>query len=246
MEVEQWSIDYAPSVHGALQERAGQVDYTVAEKSFGELLNTGCLDTHVQSRPRSVRLFEEGMEQALVASYEVTPGRDCATDESAHRFLQRVLYRINRLKLFWFDGLLNYQNEDSCYLHRIRKRIEETWQAWELTLAEIEPLHRDNACEALLRRAACDLAPATSARGLYFRNTMTEVGYRCLLAIAALDGMVEASQLSRTLGGVSNEIHSMMTRLLVEEYGGGRINRKHSTFFKAMLTELGMRTEPEA
>jgi hypothetical protein len=36
-----------------------------------------------------------------------------------------------------------------------------------------------------------------------------------------------------------------MTRLLVEEYGGGRINRKHSTFFTAMLTELKMRTEPE-
>jgi hypothetical protein len=37
-----------------------------------------------------------------------------------------------------------------------------------------------------------------------------------------------------------------MTRLLVEEYGGGRINRKHSTFFTAMLTELNMHTEPEA
>jgi hypothetical protein len=58
--------------------------------------------------------------------------------------------------------------------------------------------------------------------------------------------LVEASQLSRTLGGVSNEIHAMMTRVFLEEYGGGRLHRKHSTFFSAMLRELGMNTEPEA
>ena len=75
---------------------------------------------------------------------------------------------------------------------------------------------------------------------------MSLAGYRRLLAIASLDGLVEASQLSRTLGGVANHIHSMMTRLLVEEYGGGRLNRKHSTFFSAMLNELNMSTEPEA
>jgi hypothetical protein len=38
----------------------------------------------------------------------------------------------------------------------------------------------------------------------------------------------------------------MMTRLLLEEYGGGRLNRKHSTFFTAMLLELELLTEPEA
>lgn len=75
---------------------------------------------------------------------------------------------------------------------------------------------------------------------------MGQVGYRRLLAIASLDGLVEASQLSRTLGGVSNDIHSMLTRVLVEEYGGGKLNRKHSTFFTVMLNELEMRTEPEA
>jgi len=52
--------------------------------------------------------------------------------------------------------------------------------------------------------------------------------------------------LSRTLGGVSNEIHAVMTKLLVEEYGGGRTARKHSTFFTSMLDELGMSAEPES
>lgn len=100
--------------------------------------------------------------------------------------------------------------------------------------------------DGLLRRAAVDVAPPASNNGQYFRYNVTETGYRRLLAIASLDGLVEASQLSRTLGGVANNIQAMMTRLLVEEYGGGRLNRKHSTFFTTMLEQLNMRTEAEA
>ena len=52
--------------------------------------------------------------------------------------------------------------------------------------------------------------------------------------------------MSRVLGGAGNEIQARLTRLLLEEYGGGRLERKHSTFFKTMLEELDMQTEPEA
>jgi hypothetical protein len=31
-------------------------------------------------------------------------------------------------------------------------------------------------------------------------------------------------------------------RVLMEEYGTGRYSRKHSTFYKAMMTELGLNT----
>lgn len=48
------------------------------------------------------------------------------------------------------------------------------------------------------------------------------------------------------LGGVGNEVHAVLTRLLVEEYGAGRLARKHSSYFTTMLEELGMKTEPEA
>jgi hypothetical protein len=157
-----------------------------------------------------------------------------------------VLYRINRLKLFWYDDLHNYDSERSAYLHQLRDRIEQAWQAWELSVLDVAALSGENVGEALLRRAAYDVSPPPSTTGLYFRDHMGKVGYRRLLAIASLDGLVEASQLSRTLGGVSNDIHSMLTRVLVEEYGGGKLNRKHSTFFTVMLNELGMRTEPEA
>jgi Iron-containing redox enzyme len=238
------------SAYAVLEDRSTDAAFNKAEESFAELIKADDLDEHVRRRPLTVRLFKRGLEKALAAVYKLGPDRfdgyDASTNEVGHLFLQRVLYRINRLKLFWFDDLSNYDNERSSYLQKVRDRIEGAWQAWELALLDVAALRRENAREALLRRAACDVSPAPSARGLYFRNNVNEVGYRRLLAIASLDGLVEASQLSRTLGGVSNDIHSVMTRLLVEEYGGGRLNRKHSTFFTAMLNELNMRTEPEA
>ena len=57
---------------------------------------------------------------------------------------------------------------------------------------------------------------------------------------------MEASQLSRVIGGVGNEVQAMLTKILLEEYGGGKLSRKHSSFFSAMLTEFGMNPSPEA
>ena len=224
-------------------------EYTTAEESFIALLKGGDLDGQVICPPQAMRRFELGLENALAAVYtfESSTHRSGADAiEGGHLFLQRVLYRINRLKLFWFDDLSNYENEDSRYLQQTRSRIEAAWQSWERAQLAVTELSREDACEALLRRSATDVSSSFSAHGRYFRHEVSEAGYRRLLAIASLDGTVEASQLSRTLGGVSNDIHSVMTRLLVEEYGGGRLNRKHSTFFQAMLNDLNMCTEPEA
>ena len=228
--------------------RTLQQAYDEAERSFCELLTAGCLDEQVSQNPQSVRFFEHTLEKAL-AVYTASTGsqRDNASsDESAHLFLHRVLYRINRLKFFWFDHLDNYRNERSGYLREVRDRIEGAWQSWELSHIDVAALVREDVHEALVRCVSVDLAPPPSPQGQYFRHQIGEVGYRRLLAIASLDGLVEASQLSRTLGGVSNDIHAVMTRLFVEEYGGGRLNRKHSTFFTAMLAQLDMDTEPEA
>ena len=237
------------SAYAAAEEKTLGTDYSMAEDSFAELMKAPYLDKYVKSQPPAARLFERDLEKARAITYKIDEGgvdRFGEYTNESHVFLQRVLYRINRLKLFWFDNLSNYENEHSSYLHKVRNRIEEAWQAWELAVLDASTLSRGDVREELVRRAARDVLPAPSVRGSYFRHEITEVGYRRLLAIASLDGMVEASQLSRTLGGVSNDIHSMMTRLLVEEYGGGRLNRKHSTFFKAMLTELNMNIEPEA
>lgn len=47
------------------------------------------------------------------------------------------------------------------------------------------------------------------------------------------------------MGGAANEMQCTLVRVLLEEYGNGRLSRKHSTFFAQMLTEFEMNTEPE-
>jgi Iron-containing redox enzyme len=218
-------------------------DFAAAEQQFAALINLDGLDGRVSARPALAREFERALTAALEEAY-VPHGSSGA--EAARLFTQRVLYRVNRLKFFWYDDLNSYENERSSYLRSVRDRVEAAWQAWELSQLDAEALRGEtNVAEALRRRAAEDVAPPPSSDGLYFRQRVGEAGYRRLLAIASLDGLVEASQLSRTLGGASNKVHTMMTRLLVEEYGGGRLSRKHSSFFTAMLEEFGMSAEPE-
>ena len=213
-----------------------------AEVHFSALILIDDLDQEVSSCPSITRDFEQALTFALRSAFS----SGTATDE-AHLFLQRVLYRINRLKFFWYDDLDNYTNERSDYLRQVRQRIESSWEPWELAHVKTELSIEDgDVSQQLRRRAAEDLAPTPSKEGIYFRDHMGIAGYRRLLKIASLDGLVEASQLSRTLAGVSNEVQAMMTRLLVEEYGGGRLSRKHSSFFSQMLKELNISALPEA
>jgi len=220
------------------------INYETAEQQFIELLEMEQLDAAIEAQPSLMAEVEQAIEEAIAAAYDAP-----VPVHQAHQFLQRVLYRINRLKLFWYDDLSHYVNENSTYLNSVRKRIEAAWQAWELSQLEVEVLPQlssEAVKQALRDRCAADVEPPLSANGRYFRDEMTMAGYRRLLAIASLDGLVEASQLSRTLGGVGNDIQAVLTRLLVEEYGAGRLSRKHSTFFGTMLAALNMVATPEA
>jgi hypothetical protein len=224
-----------------LSDRLPTPDYEQAEKQFINLLAIEDLDKNLDTQTSIVSQFEKTLNTAITTAYQERSHAD-----GAHLFLQRVLYRINRLKLFWYDDLRNYSNERSIYLRKIRDQIEAAWQAWESDQIDVKSLSAVEVRQALLERSAADLEPEPSADGLFFQNQVTEKGYRRLLAIASLDGLVEASQLSRMLGGVANEVHSVLTRLLVEEYGGGRLGRKHSSYFETMLKDFGMQTKPEA
>jgi heme oxygenase-like protein len=218
------------------------IDYTDIELQFTQLLLLDDLDQKVAKTPELKRPFEDTLEHALSQGLG-----DADHEPQSLIFLQRVLYRINRLKLFWYDNLKNYTNEDSSYLFGVQSRIESTWQNWESDHTEFEPANSVAEVRKALRdRVAEDLDPKPSAEGLYFRNKMTRTGYRRLLAITSLDGLVEASQLSRVLGGVGNEVQSMLTRIFSEEYGKGILARKHSTYFSSMLEEFKMNTQPEA
>ena len=217
------------------------IDYREAEEAFMHLLQHDDLDRYVTDTPECLKPFEDALGLAMLEAYEDRP-----TSPNAHLFLQRILYGINRLNLFWYDKLENYANEDSAFLFSVRTKIDTAWQDWEAQNIDIPSL-KDLDIETELReRTAEDLDPEPSQTGLFFRNEMSQSGYRRLLAIASLDGLVEASQLSRVIGGVGNEVQAMLTKILLEEFGGGKLARKHSSFFSAMLAEFGMDTTPEA
>jgi hypothetical protein len=219
---------------------AEPVDYAILEAQFIQLLNCEDLDQTVKQKPNQIRGLEAGLTKALNTAYSGN------ATSSEHLFLQRILYRINRLNLFWYDNLQHYQNERSFYLQGIRDRIEVTWQDWEIRQFNIKPLQKLDLKQALIERCEADLNPPLTPAKRYLREALSLEGYRYLLAIASLDGLVEASRLSRILGGASNEIQAMLIRVLLEEYGNGRFQRKHSTFFAQMMTELELKTQPEA
>ena len=234
----------APTIlfSGEIQKKKGASSrYDAAENLFGTLLETEALDKNLSKLFPITQCFEQALEQALIAAYQAS-----SVSEIAHRFLQRILYRINRLKLFWYDDLKRYKNERSYYLQGIRDKIEAAWQTWETQHFDLFALKKLKVEKSLREEAKNDLDSKPSEIGLFFRDQMEKAGYRRLLEISSLDGLVEASQLSRMLGGVANEIHATLTKLLLEEYGNGRLSRKHSTFFEAMLNEFDMQTEPEA
>ncbi|MBW4613511.1 MAG: iron-containing redox enzyme family protein [Desmonostoc vinosum HA7617-LM4] len=214
--------------------------YERAEQQFIKLLATADLDSQLNAKAVNADEFENTISTAVIAAYQDGDG-----DDQAHRFLQRILYRINRLNLFWYDDLRSYANERSLYLYSWRDQIETAWQEWELAQVDVAALQQLDVKQALIERAAIDLDPPLSPESRYIREEMTQAGYRHLLAIGSFDGLVEGSRLSRILGGAANEVQCMLVRVLLEEYGNGRLARKHSTFFAQMLNEFGMNTEPE-
>jgi Iron-containing redox enzyme len=219
-------------------------NYVKAEKQFMKLLTLENLDREVEENPKIASDFETAIATALAEAYDLQENSSSRA-AVAHLFLQRVLYFINRLNLFWYDDLQYYTNERSIYLQRCRDRIEKVWQAWESSQLNVSVIQQLDVKQALIDRSKIDLNPLLTANKRYLREDMTFQGYRYLLAIASLDGLVEASRLSRILGGASNEIQATLTRVFLEEYGNGRLARKHSTFFAKMMSELALNTEPE-
>eukprot|EP00879_Flechtneria_rotunda_P002011 GHRR01002188.1.p1 GENE.GHRR01002188.1~~GHRR01002188.1.p1 ORF type:complete len:513 (+),score=225.29 GHRR01002188.1:455-1993(+) len=179
---------------------------------------------------------------------------------AAHTFVQRVLYKINRLNHFWYDDLHNYVNERSPWLGKIRDAIETPWQAWEMqqlaadnghatadeTVQAYQQLGQEAMKQALKERFSRDVDPPLSAFQQFIVNDMSPLGYCHLLAVGSLDGLVEASRQSRVCAGAANLVACTIFRVLMEEYGTGRYQRKHSTFYKTMMEQLGLNTKEES
>lgn len=217
-------------------------NYDEAEQQFIQFLITEDLDRQVLMQPSMTEAFETALEQALTVAY----ADQNHLPEAENRFLQRILYRINRLNFVWYGDLSQYTNERSVYLQWVRDRIETVWQAWETAQFDLERLKQIDVKQALAERASFDLEPPLGTGKRYIREQMSKQGYRHLIAIASLDGLVESSRLCHILGGASNEVQATLIRVLLEEYGNGRLSRKHSTFFAKMMQELDLNPDPEA
>jgi hypothetical protein len=159
---------------------------------------------------------------------------------------QRALYAINRLNLYWCDGPEAYQNERSRLLADFRDLLEAPWQRWLARRMPADELEPSNAEKILRSWAKRDLTPHPTPDDAWIAEEMTADGYRRLLEIVSLNALTEASQLSRALGGAASPAQSMMFRILMEEYGAGRLEKKHSTHFARMLEAQGMSAKPES
>ena len=102
------------------------VDYRAAERQFTQLLHLDNLERKLAEKPALKEDFEDRLESALS---DLLDGEEC--EPQTLLFLQRTLYRINRLKFFWYDDLENYANEDSQYIFGVQNQIESAWQDWE-------------------------------------------------------------------------------------------------------------------
>ena len=81
--------------------------YQELEEDFVELLGSAGLDQVIAENPEKTANFISELKISLSDAFKSDEGFP-----QAPLFLQRILYRINRLKLFWYDGLKNYVNED--------------------------------------------------------------------------------------------------------------------------------------
>ena len=116
-----------------LDQSTLNLDYSEAEETFIRLIHMDDLDNVVRLNPDLLGEFKETVNCALVNAYR--SDENCSR---SHLFLQRILYYINRLKLFWFDDLDNYLNENSLCLFKIRSKIEIAWTNWEESQTGVE------------------------------------------------------------------------------------------------------------
>jgi hypothetical protein len=219
-------------------------ELSTVHRSLRALVRTPDLDERLRRQPE----LDERLFELLERASDLAWSDDTHTDEElpevarARLATQRALYELNRLRFFWFDAPEYYANENSPVLAALREQLEVPWQRWlARQLGEVGGADPHATLEAWIRR---DREPCAGAD--WFADHADLTAYRRLLEIVSLNGLVEASQLSRVMGGPQHPVQSTLFRILIEEYGAGRPHKKHSHFFARMLQEQGMAVEPEA
>lgn len=210
------------------------------------LIATPDLDTRARHEPEVDQRLRSDLARLSTRAWSAPLESGDAAVEHARRCVQRALYELNRLRLYWFDDPGLYVNERSTVLAELHAELEAPWQQWLLRQVPEPVLAEHDAAAAIRARAEQDATPSETAASRWFADEMNLAGYRRLLEIASLNGLVEASQLSRALGGAPSPVQGTLTRIFLEEYGAGRAEKKHSTYFARMLDEQAMDSAPEA
>lgn len=216
------------------------------DASLRRILHIPDLDLRVAREPElAMPLFAQLAELSEVAWNERSH-EDDPTLTTARLITTRALYRLYRLRFYWGDDPSLYENESSLTLARLLSQLEWPWQRWLAARVPREGLDDSDAAGVLRTFARRDLTPSDSADARWLAEDMNRAGYRRLLEIASLHGLVEASPLSRAVAGAFGSVQVTLFRILMEEYGAGRAEKKHSAFFARMLQGEGLSPTPEA
>lgn len=205
------------------------------------LIKTPDLDERLSRAPDA----RQDVITRLCALSEAAWNTESAATESARLSAQRCLYALNRLRLYWGDDPELYTNERSNFVAQLHALLEEPWETWLERRVPDDELDVGDPASALQVWAERDRTPRPTPQSQWLADSMGIDGYRRLLEVSSLNGLVEASQLSRALGGAPTSVQATLSRIFVEEYGGGRLAKKHSTYFARMLEGQGLSTEPE-
>lgn len=185
------------------------------------------------------------LSRASEQAWDVESSAENASLTALRLDTQRALYALNRLRLYWGDDPGAYDNERSRVLADYQDVLEAPWQHWLARRVRTDEIGQNDAPGILAKWAKRDQTPHPDPNTDWIGEEMCPNGYRRLLEIFSLNALTEASQLSRAVGGAPSPVQSMLFRILMEEYGAGRLEKKHSTYFARMLEAQGMSKEPE-
>lgn len=215
------------------------------EVDFINFLNTDNIDQIMYFSDNSTyKNFIIQLNEELNLAYNQ---ENSYVNDESHLCLQKIMYRINRLKMFWLDNFSNYKNETSMFINDIRNRIEKRWQEWELSQLKVNEISNIKDIKSyLFDMCSNDLNDkSASPHQIYISEEMQLEGYKKVLEIFSMDALAEASWLAWSLGGQVSQTQLTLSRIFIEEYGNGKLQHKHSTYFKNMLEELNMEISPE-
>lgn len=216
------------------------------EASLSERIRAPGLDLWALRAPEEARRTRDAIDVMIAHAWDPRRGPHDESVAAERLLTQRIGYRIGRLRFYWFEDPDAHANERSTYLAEIETELQQGFDRW-LAAQVPEDEYATGDVEALLRQwFERDRTPTEGEDRRFIAKEMSRAGYRRLLEVTSLNGLVEASHLSRVLAGASDPVQSTLTRILIEEYGGGKLHRKHSTFFAAMLEAMGLSSRPEA